>query len=331
MLKRSAVSTAAALALLLASGAARADSAVVVTSKPIHALVSGVMAGIGAPELLVDGQTSPHAYAMKPSDARKVHRAKVFFRTSESLEPFTAKLVASLPKSVDIVTLEETPGLKLLDRREGGAFEAGHDHGASHPQGHGKSQSQSASRAGGHHHDHGHEEHIHDPHFWLDPDNAKAMVRHIADVLSEWMPDKAATIRSNAEAEISRLDALASDLARELAPFAGKPFMVYHDAYQYLEKRYGLTAVGTVTVSPELPPSGKRLSELRQKISSAGAVCVFAEPYLDPRAIAVVVEGTGTRTATLDPEGTALEAGPDLYYKLLRNLATNLTACLTRP
>ena len=306
--------------LLLLSGAARAEVNVIVTSKPVHALVSSVMAGVGAPELLVSGQTSPHTYAMRPSDAQKVHSAHVFFRVSEQLEPFTAKLVRSLPSSVRVVSLAEAPGLTLLERRDGGAFAthgSHHDHeNAAHNHGH------------EHEHDHDHAGAAHDPHVWLDPDNAEAMVRHIAGVLAQVMPEKAAEIRANAEAEIGRIAALADELAQELTPVAGKPFIVYHDAYQYLENRFGLTAVGSLTVSPDLPPSGKRLQELRSLITSAGALCVFAEPYLSPRVTEVIVEGTSARTGLLDPEGTALEPSPDLYHVLMRNLARNIKDCL---
>jgi len=288
--------------LLLYPAAALADTKVVVTSKPIHALVSSIMAGIGNPDLLIEGQASPHSYALKPSDARKVHNAQVFFRVSEELEPFTSKLVDALPKSVRVVSLVEAPGLKLLKRREGGAFES----------------------EGGHEH----HEHTYDPHVWLDPDNATAMIRFIADVLSELDPANAAAMKTNATAEIERVDALLKAISTELAPVSEKPFVVYHDAYQYFEKRFGLTAVGSITVSPDLPPSGKRLRNLREKIVATGAMCVFAEPQLDPRVTEVIVEGTRARVGTLDPEGTKLAAGPDLYRQLMRNLAQGFRDCL---
>lgn len=317
--------------LLLEPGAALAEVKVVVTSKPIHALVSSVMTGIGSPKLLVDGPASPHTYSLKPSDARSVHGADVFFRVSEQLEPFTGKLLKALPKSVRVVSLAETPGLQLLEQREGGAFEEHEHEEADH---HGEADHDDKEHAHDDHHEH-EDEHDHDhaeardPHVWLDPENAKAMVGHIANVLAELAPDNANALRANAEAEIARINKLSDELAREMAPLSGKPFIVYHDAYQYFEKRYGLAAAGSVTVSPDLPPSGKRLQELRDKIASAGALCVFAEPHFDPRVVKVVVEGTKARTGTLDPEATTLTPGPDLYAKLMRALAANMKACLT--
>jgi zinc transport system substrate-binding protein len=295
--------------LWLVVAPAQAELKVVVTSKPIHALVASVMSGAGTPALLVDGPASPHSYAMKPSDARKVHQADVFFRTSEGLEPFTAKLVKSLPSSVRLATLEDAQGLKLLERRRGGNFEG---------QGHGKE----------HGHDHGEEKESHDPHVWLDTDNAKAMVNEIANILAEKAPEHADTFKANAAGLTDKIDALASEIERELKPLAGKPFIVFHDAYQYLEKRFGLPAAGSVTINPEVRPSGKRLAELHRRVMKLGAMCVFAEPHFEPKLTNAVVEGTRAKSGTLDPEGTALQAGPDLYFALMRNLAANLKTCL---
>lgn len=312
----------AALAMILGmstSGGALAEVSVVVSSKPIHALVASVMAGVGTPDVLVSGAASPHSYAMKPSDAKKANTADVFFRVSESLEPFTGKLVSSLPKSVKIVSLAEAPGLTLLERRTGGAFQD-HDHGHSH--------GKKAKAKHKHDHDHDHDED--DPHVWLDPNNAKAMVRHIADVLAEVAPDKATQIRANADAEIDRLDTLASDLEQQLKPLASKPFVVYHDAYQYLEKRYGLQAVGSLTVNPDVTPSGRRLRDLRRKITETKAECVFAEPQFEARITNLIADGTKARTGTLDPEGTTLTPGPELYHTLMRNLAEGLKGCLAK-
>jgi len=297
--------------LLMGTPQGQAELRVVVASKPAHSLAAAVLDGVAMPALLVDGPASPHSYAMRPSDARKINRADVFIRISETLEPFTAKIVRALPPSVAVVTLEEAPGLKLLPRRTGGASEpAGHTHGG----------------------DHGHDGeppgHI-DPHIWLDPDNAKAMVTIIAEVLAAREPDQSQRIRANADAVRRKLDDLARDLERELRPVAGKPFIVYHDAYQYLERRYGLRTAGSVTVDPDRPPSGRRLQDLRGRIRSAGVSCVFAEPHLQGRVAGALIEGTGTRLGILGPEGTMLPPGPDLYFELMRRLAQGLRACLS--
>jgi zinc transport system substrate-binding protein len=288
---------------------AAAQPKVVVTIKPLHALVAKVMSGAGTPELLVKGEASPHTFSLRPSEIRALSGADLFFRASETIEPFTAKIVTALPGSVEIVTLQDAPGVKLLAQRTGITFErhAAHGHGS---------------------HAHSHKARAIDGHAWLDPRNAKSMVARIAQVLVAKYPEHASRFESNADNLRTTLDALASDLGRELEPVAGRPYVVFHDALQYLERRYDLNVVGSISVSPEVPPSGKRLAELRRKIVSLEAVCVFAEPGFDRRLVANLIEGTNARTGTLDPEGIRLQPGPDLYPTLMRRLAADIKSCL---
>jgi zinc transport system substrate-binding protein len=292
---------------------------VVVTIKPLHALVAQVMAGVGSPVLLVKGLASAHTYALRPSEVRALHDADVFVRMSETVEPFTARLVRSLPATVDVVTLQEAPRVKLLSRRTHATFER-HAH-ATAGKGNGE-------------HDHSHAASPSDAvdgHAWLDPDNAVAMVDRIEQALSARRPANAAAFKANADALRARLAALAAELDRALEPIASRPYIVFHDAIQYLERRYGLNVVGSISISPEVPASGKRLTELRRKIDELGAVCVFAEPQFDTRLVENLIEGTAARSATLDPEGGRLEPGPDLYFALMRQLAGDLKSCLSPP
>jgi zinc transport system substrate-binding protein len=324
----------AAAATLLATAASAAELKVMVTIKPVHALVAQVMDGVGVPTLLVQGAASPHTYALKPSDARALNHADVFFRVSETIEPFTRKIVAALPDTVRTVTLAETPGLALLDVRTGETFEA-HDHasedGHADENGHGE-----AGHDHDHSHDHGtpgHDDHGHevrDGHVWLDPENARKMVAEIARALSEASPADAPTFAANAARADAALAALEAEIARDLAPLRGKPFVVFHDAFQYFERRFGLEAVGSITVSPETQPSAKRLTEIRHKLAALSASCVFSEPQAQAKLVAAVIEGTSARAGTLDPEGALVTPGPDAYATLLRNLAGGLKACLAQ-
>lgn len=313
-----------ALVFGLAPGFAEASELkVVATIKPVHSIAAAVMAGAGAPKLLIDGVGSPHTFALKPSDAKLVNDAQVLIRVSEGLEPFTGKLVKSLPAKVRVVTLQETPGLTLLPMREGGPFEA-HDHGGDkgHKHGHGhshgsKSKGKPAAEMDGH--------------IWLDPDNAKKIASHIAEQLAAVAPAQAETFRKNAAEFGTRLDSLGTELEAKLKPAAGKPYIVFHDAYQYFERRYGLAAAGSVTVSPEVPPSAKRLTDLRKKIGTLKATCVFAEPQFAPKVIDTIVEGTSARRGVLDPLGSSIPAGPDQYPAMMKALASDLGSCLANP
>ena len=347
-----AVAALAAAVLAGAGPAAAAELKVTATIKPIHALVAQVMEGVGSPNLLVQGAASPHTYALKPSDARALHHADVFFRVSETVEPFTTRIVAALPETVRVVTLAHAPGIELLPIRRGETFEA-HDHSHDHDHGHGHDHKHDdhdhGSHEHGHKHDHkhkhehghAHDDHHHahgeshgpapkdaDGHVWLDPHNARKMLAEIARALSEAAPDHAETFRANSARAQAALETLEADLSRDIAPLKGKPYVVFHDAYQYFERRFGLSAVGSITLSPEVRPSAKRLTEIRQRLATLDASCVFAEPQFQPQLVAAVTEGTTARAGTLDPEGALVEPGPAGYETLLRNLASGLKSCL---
>jgi len=312
MLKRTTSAWLVLLVVLTAAHGASAAPKVVVTIKPLYALVTQVMAGVGRPQMLVKGAASPHLYALKPSDLAALSGADIVFRASAATEPFSIRLSQALPRQVELVTLQEAPGVALLERRTGVAFDEAADDGRRHAHGAGKAKA-------------------FDGHIWLDPDNAKAMVDRIEQALSGKDPSNADIFKSNATVLKRRLDALRAELQGALEPLAGKPYVVAHDAFQYLERRYGLNVVGAISISPEVAPSAKRLSELRQKILSLGAICVFAEPQVDKRLIDNLTEGTLARTGTLDPEGYALPPEPDLYFSLMRKLAEDLRACLLPP
>jgi zinc transport system substrate-binding protein len=303
------------LSTALLTTTAMAAPNVVASIKPVHSLVSAVMAGVGEPTLIVKGSASPHTYALRPSDAGALESADIVFWTGHGMELFLAEALETLAGDATVVELAESPGITLLPVREGGAFEAHEDEGH---------EGETAEE---------HEEHAHegegDMHFWLDPENAKLMVTHIATTLAEADPQNATAYQANAEAELVKLDALEAELAATLAPVADKPFIVFHDAYQYFEARFGLNLAGSVTVTPDVMPGAARIDELKAKVAELGATCVFAEPNFEPTIISAISEGTTAKAGVLDPEGGALTEGINLYPELLRGLATSLVGCLS--
>jgi len=304
------------LTTALLSTSAFAAPNVVTSIKPVHSLVAAVMSGVGEPTLIVKGSASPHTYALKPSDAGALESADIVFWTGHGMELFLVDALETLAAQSTVVELAEAPGIALLPVREGGTFEPheeeAHDDHEDHEV-----------------HDHAHDEHGEgDMHFWLDPENAKLMVVQIATTLAGADPENASTYQSNAEAEMVRLDELQAELAAMLAPVADKPFIVFHDAYQYFEARFGLDVVGSVTVTPDVMPGAARIDELKTKLSELGATCVFAEPNFEPTIISAITEGSAAKSGILDPEGGALAEGRELYPDLLRHLATSLVDCL---
>ena len=312
-----------AATVLMSPAMALAAPNVVVSLKPIHSLAASIMMGIAEPGLILKGAGSPHTYQMKPADAELLQNADLVFWVGPELEKFLEKPIASLSTHATVVELEAAPGLSKLPVREGGAFEA-----------HGDGDHDHDDHAGDdHQHDHSsgsHDEHgAHDAHVWLDTDNAKVLARAIKTALSAADPANAPRYEDNLVALETRLDALETELRSSLAPVKDRPIVVFHDAYQYFEKQFGIRAVGSITVSPETLPGAARISEIQEKLKGLDASCVFAEPQFEPKLINVVMEGTTARTGTLDPEASTLAEGPDLYFELMRGMAASIRDCLS--
>jgi zinc transport system substrate-binding protein len=309
----------------LSSLAAAAAPNVVATIKPIHSLVAAVMGDIGSPALTVKGNSSPHTYSLKPSDAQALESADVVFWTGHGMEVFLEDSIAMLAPTATLVELSEISGLELLPVREGGVFEAHDDEEGHEPE----EQEHDGEHEDEHEHEHEHEHGEADLHFWLDPANASIMLAAIAETLATLDPEHASQYKANADTEAERLAALTAELEAELAPVKDRPFVVFHDAYQYFERRFGLTVAGSITVTPEIMPGAQRVSELQDKLRSLGAACVFAEPQFQPAIATAIAEGTGASVGTLDPEGGGLTEGPGLYEELLRGLAGEIVRCLS--
>jgi zinc transport system substrate-binding protein len=285
---------------------------VVVSIKPLQSLVAMVMQDIAVPSAIVKGAGSPHTYAMTPSQAAELAGADLIVRVGHDLEAFLDKPIDALGGRARILELIEAEGLETLPLREGGPFEE-HEHEAA---------------GGGDAGDHGGEEGA-DPHIWLDPRNAKAILTAAAEALGAIDPANAAKYSANADRAAAQLDDLEGEIRAMLAPVQGRRFIVFHDAFQYFENRFDLPASGSITVNPENAPGAERLAQLRAKVRDLAVACVFAEPQFPPRLVDTVIEGTPARKGALDPDGGfGLAEGPQLYFTLLRNMAAAMRDCL---
>ncbi|WP_298079679.1 zinc ABC transporter substrate-binding protein [uncultured Cardiobacterium sp.] len=297
---------------------------VVTTIKPLHSLVAQVMDGVGEPELLIK-QGSPHGYQMKPADAKNVAEADLVLYVSHELETFMPPLLKKSGKehSIEWAAL---PNLYPLPTRHGGMWEEGdddddHDHGDHHHHEHEHGHEQ------GHDH-HGHHHGAYDAHLWLSIARSKLLLEQTATELAAIDPANAAKYKDNAAQAAADLDALKAGLTTKLQPVQKRPFMVFHDAYQYFEQDYDLDAVGTVRVDPEHEPGAKRISELHQMIADHKIVCLFSEPQFPAKIVTKLAADGNVKTAVLDPVGADLAPGKTMYRQLLTNLADNLAGCL---
>ena len=298
------------LAAVLSAAPALAAPKVVASILPVHAIVAAVMGDTGKPTLLLKGALSEHRSSFTPSQFVTLGEADVVFIVGHGLEAKLAQLSGSEAVNGRIfIALSDAPDVTHLPVREGGGFEA-HVHDA------------------GEEGDHAEGVLSFDPHVWLDPENARAMAQAVAAELGRADPANAGTYAANAKAFTMSLDGLEQDLTAALAPVKNKPFIVFHDAYQYFEARFGLMAAGSITDVSARPPSAKRLADIRARLAESKAVCVFREPQYDGKAVAAVIEGSAAKEGVLDPVGASLAPGPDAYGQLLRQLATGFASCL---
>lgn len=316
---------AAALGALSLFTALRTEAApkVVVSIVPIHSLVAGVMQGVAQPQLLIPVGASPHTYALKPSDARSLQSANVVVWVGEGFENYLEKPLKSLAGKATILEVTDIEGLTLLKVREGGAFDQHGDDDKAH----GKKAPTKKDAVK----NHGHDDHAHDGtdmHLWLDPDNARLIVSHIAAELGKVDPTNADAYGENARRLTDRIDSLDQGIKSRLASVQDRPYIVFHDAYQYFERHFGTKIAGSITVSPDQAPGAKRLSELRERIRTANAACIFREPQFPAPIVNTLVSGTGVKIGILDPEGADMTPGVDAYFTLMDRIADSLATCL---
>ncbi len=304
---------AACLWLALLPVAALADvPRVAADIAPIHSLAAKVMDGAGVPDLILPPGASPHGYALRPSEAAALERADVVFVQGGGLMPWLDGAIETLAGDARVVALIDVAGTTRLPYREGAVFgegEDGHDH--DHEDGH----------------DHGHEHSGLDPHAWLDPENARVWVRAMAEVLAEADPPNATLYRANAERAQDEIGAAAIRVAHFIAPLRETRFVVFHDAFQYFENRFGLHALGAISASDAGAPGPARLAGLRDALAESGVTCVLAEPQFDPGLIEAVTAG-GTDTGVIDPMGADIPPGPDFYIRLMNHVAGAIGGCL---
>ena len=306
---------------------------VITTIQPINSLVSAVIGNTGKSISLIPAEISPHEYKLKPSDAKKLQEGNIIFYVSNHLESSVTKVFENLPKNIKIINLMEESEINHLEIRDNEAWERhdhhGHDDHDDHDK-HGKKHDDhdDHDKHGKKHDDHDDHEIEDDVHIWLSPDNAIKIVTKVKKELSLYFPENANVYNQNATKFIAKINNLKKELTQELSPIKDKPYVVFHDAYQYFEKTFGLNAVGSVALEGDIASSPKQISLIKDKIVKLKASCVFQEPQFDSKLVKIVVEGTNAQIGTLDPLGVNVSGKEDFYLQLLRNMSKSLKECL---
>ncbi len=320
---------------------ANADIKVVASIKPIHSLASYLMNGVAKPDLIVDGYASPHGFAMKPSHAKMLQNADLIFWVGEDVENFLEKPLGSIAKKAEKIELMQIKGLQVLKFRERNIFDDHDDHGHDD---HDKKEDHDSHVKKEDHDDHGkkedhddhgkkedhddHERHAHgefDPHIWLDPINAKVILNEMVEHLIENDPKNEAKYKSNLDEALKDIDKLTIDVMTELSNSVSS--IVFHDAYQYFEKRFNVNILGAFTVNTDVMPGAEQLAEIREIIEHDKVACVFSEPQFNPDIIKAVAKDMNIKTGVIDPLGATLNPGKDLYFSLIKNMSASFKGC----
>ena len=325
--------------LFAGSLAANAEIKVVTTIKPLHSLISNVMDGVGEPSLIIEGSTSPHSFVLKPSHAKMIEQADIIFWIGEDIETFMEKPLESIAKNAKKISFMELTSIEKLKFREENIF----DHDDHDDHGHGEKKDHDDHGHGedkdhddhGHgekkdhdDHGHGHEGHHHgefDAHIWLDPANAKEMLHEIAHELADLDPNNASKYESNADQAIMSIDKMIKEIDGNINKDA--KFIVFHDAYQYFEKRFGVMTAGALTLNTDVLPGAKQISEIQEVIEERDIKCIFSEPQFNPKIIETIAKDTGIKTGVLDPLGSIFDANKMQYFKLINDLGNKLKDC----
>ena len=291
---------------------------VVASIKPIHSLVAAVMGDIGTPHLLLEAPSSAHHFTLKPSQARSLQAADIVFWVGPTMEQPLTKALATLALQAQTLPLLESAGLVLINFDKVIPAHEKHDQEKHDHEKHDHEKHDEHAK---------HDDHLINPHIWLDPQNAKIMLGVIAARLAKADPENASTYAANADSMAARLAILETDITSQLASYSAAKFLVLHDAHVYFERRFGLRNYGAITTEPDVMPTASRVKALRDELREHRFDCIFTEPFLGQKAVALIAEGSKVSIGTLDPIASNLPAGAQLYPDLLMSYAKALQSC----
>mgnify|MGYP001234746687 CR=1 FL=1 len=319
------------LSFLFYSFAAQADVKtdikVVTTIKPLHSLISRIMESRGEPQLIIEGTNNPHTFVFKPSHAEMLEEADIVFWIGEDLEAFMEKPLDSLAKNPKKIAFMESESIEKLKFREKNIFDDHDDH-----DGHKDDDHDDHDDHDGHEDEHeghdDHDDHKHgefDAHIWLDPENAKEMVKIIRDELIKIDPEGQRQYSVNTAGATLELDNLINNVEKELSKDIS--YVVFHDAYQYFETRFGVTSAGALTLNPDVLPGAKQIADIQDLIRDKGIKCIFSEPQYNPKIIETLGNDMNISTGVMDPLGAFIEEGPSMYGELINGITNSIKEC----
>lgn len=323
-----------ALGVSALSPLALAKPVIVTSIKPVSMVVAAIAGDKADIEQIVSSTASPHDFAMRPSDLKKIINADTVVWVGESLERFLEKPLENAGKeesSIEWLALDGMALHNFAKEHHHDEDEEDHDHEGHDDHDH-DHEGHDHHVADGNHEEHeGHEGHHHDgvdPHVWLSPDNVKVLAKAVTARLVSLDSANAGYYQDNLAAFEKGLSAKDAEIRKALNKVSKVPYIVFHDGYSYFEQHYGLSHAGEITVSPERKPGAKKVAEIRHEIQENKVQCVFSEPQFSPAIVKTLLEGSDVKTAPLDPLGSKVKMGTNAYFSFLDNLSGQFLSCL---
>ena len=305
---------------------AQAEVKVLTSIKPLQLIAAAIQDGAGQPAVLLPPGASPHHYALRPSDLRQVREANLVYWIGPDLETFLPAVLKE--RQGPSLAIQALPGLHLrrfgAEHADAHADDHGDEHEHEHEHEHGDEQGGEPEYA----HDHDHRPGSLDAHLWLSPANARVIATRLAADLSQADPANAQRYAANLKTFESALAAKDQSLRTQLAPLAGKPYFVFHEAFDYFEEAYGLSHRGVFALGADVQPGARHVAAMREELKAAGPTCVFTEPPLQPKIATTLSSGLPVTLVELDPLGAGIPVGAQGYAQLLQTVADTLGGCL---
>jgi len=235
---------------------------------------------------LMTGLESEHTYSPRPSDIVAVRKAHLLLEVGVGLEVWVTSLVKNAGNSrLRVVTTSK--GIGLVRDRDNEVQETGESH------------------------------HGGNPHIWLDPENAKIMVRHITEALTHVDPQHAAEYRDHQADYLRQLDQVEGELLRRVKALSDRRLIVYHPAWPYFARRFGFRVVDAIVLQSGAEPSAHHLQKLIARIRKDGIRVIVSEPQMNPKIPEMLARETQARVVVLSALPGAIP-GTETYLNLLR-------------
>jgi len=280
-----------ALLTIVMAGNSAAEVPVVVTDiPPIQSLVASVMGDLGEPVLLTTSTADPHHIQLRPSQARALSDADLVFWVAAELTPWLEHGLQTLAGDAVVTALLQSPGTRIRYFADDTAAL--------------------------------------DAHAWLDPENARIWLANIASVLSSADPDNRDTYRRNAAVTGAEIDQLQLFVSETLDPAQGKQLIFAHDGFGYFSDRFNLNAVGVIADGNANTPGAAHLRVIKALLRSGSIACIVSEPRQNPAILHTLIDDFPIPVVELDPIGSNLDVGKQLYRDLILNIAVGIADCV---